>query len=339
MVQRNEFTREQTAALEATLEKGVPYVVELGDSSHLEHLCQQAVGQSVKAHQALYGAKNEQKITFGKNEGETQYISWDEDGSPAFALLDATKPHTDVGIRGVNVANAELGTNKTTVIHTTNKVNRYVGLGELSLTVAMERLYNLAEYARRVAVEPYLRAVATINGVDPTDYRDHFFRTGMSWSSVARAIMYHSEASVSSANEKDDLLIKEHADQSGFTADLFTSSAGLQYRTKDGTWQPVCPSRGITMLPGAGEQHLTTPIDPIVHRVAKDDMSTMRTLELLDLQCRPVAHDHRIPRICRIALPFFISSQDPDAKVVKPHSPMTHPTYSARNFELEKVNS
>lgn len=36
---------------------------------------------------------------------------------------------------------------------------------------------------------------------------------------------------------------------------------------------------------------------------------------------------------------FFISSQDPDAKVVKPHSPMTHPTYSARNFELEKVNS
>ena len=129
----------------------MPYVVELGDSSHLEHLCQQAVGQSVKAHQALYGAKNEQKITFGKNEGETQYISWDEDGSPAFALLDATKPHTDVGIRGVNVANAELGTNKTTVIHTTNKVNRYVGLGELSLTLASSVEWTMAAGCRRAS--------------------------------------------------------------------------------------------------------------------------------------------------------------------------------------------
>lgn len=339
MVQRNEFTREQTAALEANLEEGAPYVVELSDASRLEQLCQQAVRQSVKAHQALYGAKNEQKITFGKNEGETQYISWDEDGSPAFALLDATKPHTDIGIRGVNIANAELDTNKTTVIHSTNKIDRYIGLGELSLTVVMERLYNLAEYARRVAVEPYLRAVATINGIDPTDYSDHFFDTGTSWSSVIRAIMYHSEATVSSADEKDDLLIKEHADQSGFTADLFTSSAGLQYRTKNGTWQPVCPSRGITMFPGAGEQHLMTPIDPIVHRVVKDDISTMRTLELLDLQRQPVADNHKTPRICRIALPLFISSQDPNARVVKPHSPMTHPTYSARDFKLEEINS
>lgn len=338
MVQRNEFTREQTAALEAKLEEGAPYVVGLGDASRFEHLCQQAIGQCVIAHQALYGAKNEQKITFGKNEGEKQYISWDEDGSPAFAPLDATKPHTDVGIRGVNVNDPELDTNKTTVVHTTDRVDRYIGLGELSLTVAMERLYNLAEYARRIAIEPYLRAVATINGIDPTDYRDHFFHTGMSWSSVARAIMYHSEATVSSADAKEDLLIKEHADQSGFTADLFTSSAGLQYRL-NGTWESANLSGGITMFPGAGEQHLTTPIDPIVHRVVKDDISTMRTLELHDLQPQPIANNHNTPHICRIALPFFISSQDPDAKVVKPHSPMTHPTYSARNFELEKVNS
>lgn len=327
MLEATMFSTRQIGDVQKALDLGEPYVHKPRDTTILDRLRNQAAHQSVIAHSHLYSASPERRAVFGKNPGETQYVSWAMDDKPCFAQVDPTKPNTDVGIRGVNLDVARGETNPTTVIHTTDQVSRYNALGELSLSVAMDRLFELADYTREYAIEPYLKAVAEIHGIDPVEYHRHFFNPEKDWSSVMRSIMYHAGASVGSSADGSELMIKEHADQSGFTADIYTLGRGLlEYLTKDGTWCSIQPTDGIPIFPSAGDQHLNSPIPPLIHRVVGiEDQNTSATLEGYQRDYGLV-----VPHIWRLALPFFISSQRPDAEKVQPHSPTTHPTYSAQ---------
>lgn len=328
----NELTTSRIHDLHTALEEGVPFTQTIKGPDKLHFIVADLATKScVEAHESLYEAiatHPERVATFGKSFDESQYISWAlENGAPAFSAEDSQKPNTDTGIRTVNPESADNATNKATVIHTTKWSNRYTTLGRPGLESAMRSLGIVADSIRRQLVEPYLKAVAVIHGINPDEYYEHYFSPDRNGSSIMRAIMYHADATVPAVDGNTELLIKEHVDQSGFTVNVYTSGPGLQYMDKDGIWHDShqIPFHEVAIFPGAGEQHLPNKIDPIVHRVKK--IPQPRTVEYCILQNSQDRTNTGTPRIDRISFPYFISSQEPDAKVVPPHSEVTHPLH------------
>jgi hypothetical protein len=311
--------------LKQYLEAGKPYAMDVTDLEQqtIIDLGKKVELTSLAAHVQMYDAyaRGDQTVTvFTDDENEPdKYISFtDSDGRPCYTEFEKGNSATDIGIRGVNPEfNGVI--NPTTVVHADKDAVhdfRERGAPEVMIhALDAARLFN--NFIVQHVAKPYLRQVAEENGVDWSEYMQHFFPVDRRAHTLTRVIMYHLDAKEGMRPVGETggvpLLIKQHNDKSSFTVDSVQTSSGLQYyNTQTKQWENA--GTEVACFRGSADSFLPGRVPPTAHRVVFEEGLAEK------------AAPHLVQAgIGRIAIPTFVSPTR--SKLVKT-SGATNPTKS-----------